>query len=52
MKQYWQNGLELMGFFVNKRWWLIPPLLVLFLIAALLIFGQTSVIAPLVYPLF
>jgi hypothetical protein len=36
----------------NKRWWLIPVLVVLALISFLLIFSQNSVIGPFIYSLF
>jgi len=44
---------ELFQFFWHqKHWWLLPLVAILLLIALLLIFGETSAIAPLVYPLF
>ena len=35
----------------NKKWWLLPILLVLLLLGAVLVLS-TSVIAPFIYPLF
>ena len=37
---------------VRKKWWLMPIVIVLFLVGALLIFAQTSVLAPFIYTLF
>jgi hypothetical protein len=36
----------------NKRWWLVPMVVSLFLIGALIILGQSSAIAPFIYTLF
>ena len=44
---------ELLGFFwSHKWWWLTPILLVLLIFGALVIFAQTSAIAPFIYTLF
>ena len=44
---------ELFTFFgSNKRWWLLPMLIILFLFVALIIVAQSSAIAPFVYTLF
>ncbi len=44
---------ELLEFFWgNKRWWMLPIVIVLFLFAALLILAQSSAIAPFIYTLF
>ena len=44
---------ELLVFFLqHKWWWLTPMLLVLLVFAALVIFSQTSAIAPFIYTLF
>jgi len=44
---------ELLSFFwANKRWWLVPMLLTLFLFGLLLILAQSSAIAPFIYTLF
>ena len=37
---------------VRKKWWLGPIILVLVLFGALIVFSQTSVVAPFVYTLF
>jgi len=36
----------------NKRWWLIPIVLVLLLIGVLILLSGSSAIAPFIYPLF
>jgi hypothetical protein len=44
---------ELMSFFwSNKRWWLLPVIISLFLIGALITVAQSSAIAPFIYTLF
>lgn len=44
---------ELFGFFwTNKRWWLVPMLIILFVVGILIILAQSSAIAPFIYPLF
>jgi hypothetical protein len=37
---------------VRKKWWLLPIILVLLLVGALLVFAQTSVLAPFIYTVF
>lgn len=44
---------ELFSFFwSNKRWWLIPMLVTLFMLGALIVLAQSSAIAPFIYTLF
>jgi uncharacterized protein DUF5989 len=44
---------ELFSFFWgNKRWWLIPVIVSLFVIGALIVLAQSSAIAPFIYTLF
>ena len=44
---------ELLAFFWrNKFWWLTPMILVLLLFGVLMIFAQSSAIAPFIYTLF
>ncbi len=44
---------ELLQFFWQHRWWwLTPMILVLLLFGALVIFAQSSAIAPFIYTLF
>jgi len=44
---------ELLSFFArNKRWWLLPVILVVLFSAILIVLGQTSALAPFVYALF
>jgi len=37
---------------VRKKWWLMPILVLLLLVGALLVFAQTSVLAPFIYTIF
>ena len=37
---------------VRKRYWLLPIVIVLFLLGALIIFAETSAVAPFIYALF
>jgi hypothetical protein len=44
---------ELLAFlWVNKLWWMIPMVLVLFLFSILIILAQQPAIAPFIYTLF
>lgn len=44
---------ELLQFFLeNKWWWLTPMLLVLLMFGLLIIFAQSSAVAPFIYTLF
>lgn len=44
---------ELFSFFWNnKRWWLLPMVVTLFLLGALIVLAQSSAIAPFIYTLF
>ena len=37
---------------VRKKWWLLPILVVMFLVGALLVFAQGSALAPFIYTIF
>lgn len=37
---------------VRKKWWLLPLILVMMLVGAIMIFAQTSVLAPFIYTVF
>jgi hypothetical protein len=37
---------------VRKKFWLLPLILVMLLVGGLLLFAQTSVLAPFIYTLF
>lgn len=37
---------------VRKKWWLLPILVVLVAVGALLVFAQTSALAPFIYTIF
>lgn len=44
---------ELLSFFwSNKRWWILPVIIVLLVMGVLLVLAQSSVIAPFIYTLF
>lgn len=44
---------ELMGFlWERKLWWLMPMVLILLVFGLLLIFAQSSAVAPFIYTLF
>jgi hypothetical protein len=36
----------------RKKWWLVPVLVVVLLLGALLVFAQTSALAPFIYTIF
>jgi len=44
---------ELMGFlWMRKMYWLIPIIIVLILFSLLMVFAESSIVSPLLYPLF
>jgi len=44
---------EVLSFFArNKRWWVLPVILVVLLTAVLVIVAQSSALAPFIYTLF
>jgi hypothetical protein len=44
---------ELIAFFWHQKlWWMLPMLFVLLLLGCLMIFAQSSAIAPFIYTLF
>jgi hypothetical protein len=45
-------GELLLFFWQHKWWWMTPMLFVLLIFAALVIFAQTSAVAPFIYTLF
>ena len=46
VKEFWQFAK------VKKKLWLFPIIIILLLIGALIIFAQTSALAPFIYTLF
>jgi hypothetical protein len=36
---------------IRKKWWLLPTLILLILVGALIIFGQSSSLTPFIYAL-
>jgi len=48
-----QTAGELLGFFgKQKRWWLLPIILTMFLLGALIVVAQSSSLAPFIYTMF
>jgi len=44
---------ELIAFlWVNKRWWLLPIVVVLLLMAGIIVFAESSALAPFIYAVF
>ena len=44
---------ELWGFMMaRKKWWLLPVIVILILLGVLIVFTESSAIAPFVYTLF
>jgi hypothetical protein len=44
---------EFLSFIIHeKKWWLIPLIIILWILAILMIFAGGSPLAPFVYPLF
>jgi len=37
---------------VRKKWWLLPIMLVMLVVAALIVFAHGSVLAPFIYTIF
>ncbi|HLC63563.1 MAG TPA: DUF5989 family protein [Candidatus Nanoarchaeia archaeon] len=37
---------------VRKKWWLLPLLIMLFLVGLLILLGQSSAVSPFIYALF
>lgn len=46
IKEFW-NFLR-----VRKKWWLLPIVIMLLLLGALLVFTESSAVAPFIYTLF
>jgi len=36
---------------IRKKWWLLPIVVMLVLVGALIIFGQSSILSPFIYAL-
>jgi hypothetical protein len=44
---------EFLGFLMeNKKWWLVPIILVLLILSFLILFSEGSALAPFIYTLF
>jgi len=37
---------------VRKKWWLLPIIIVMVMVGALLVFAETSILAPFIYTIF
>ena len=49
----WQIFKEFLLFLrQEKKWWLLPLVIILLVLGLLLVFGASSPLAPLLYPLF
>ncbi|MCB9772621.1 MAG: hypothetical protein H6754_08750 [Candidatus Omnitrophica bacterium] len=46
IKEFWEFIRE------RKRYWLLPIVIILFLLSLLIIFGQSSALSPFIYTLF
>ena len=46
LKEFWRFLME------RKKWWLAPIMIVLLLLGLLIIFAETSALAPFIYTLF
>ena len=47
----WQLGKEFLLFLrQEKKWWLLPLMLVLLALGALILFSSSPILAPLMYP--
>ncbi len=36
---------------IRKKWWLLPTIIMLLIVGALIIFGQSSALSPFIYAL-
>lgn len=60
MKNQLQSAKRKLGIFaelwdflkVRKKWWLGPPIVILLILGLLLIFAESSAVAPFIYTLF
>jgi hypothetical protein len=43
---------ELFSFFGARRWWILPIIVVLFLLGAFIVVAQSSSLAPFIYTMF
>lgn len=44
---------EIWGFLMtSKKWWLYPIIIILFVLGVVIVFAETSAVAPLIYTLF
>jgi len=44
---------ELLAFFVtNKRWWILPLVILILLVGVVIVVGETTALAPFIYTMF
>jgi len=43
---------ELFSFFGGRRWWILPIIVMLFLLGAFIVVAQSSSLAPFIYTMF
>ena len=47
-----KTAAELFSFFGGKRWWVLPIIVILFLLGAFIVVAQSSSLAPFIYTMF
>jgi len=60
MKNFWRGMVSRLGvagellelLWVNKKWWLIPMVLLLLILGLALVFASASAVGPFIYTLF
>ena len=43
---------ELLAFFVNQRWWILPLIVLILLVGVVIVVGETTALAPFIYTMF
>jgi hypothetical protein len=43
---------ELLAFFVNQRWWILPLIVLILLVGVVIVVGETTSLAPFIYTMF
>lgn len=47
-----KTAVELFSFFGGRRWWVLPIIVILFLLGAFIVVAQSSSLAPFIYTMF
>jgi hypothetical protein len=47
-----KTAAELFSFFGGRRWWVLPIIVILFLLGAFIVVAQSSSLAPFIYTMF